>query len=204
MATPNFATVNASKYFAFGLAQFTDEGEYDYELTQLNFDDAILNARSGLKELGWEKINKCEGRSYPARFFAEKISYWNYCGTEFKLTVQACAVSGYYEGATFDWCAKLEVDLGGWYGYEEYDLSDDLEKCCIEENWCQNRGLSKIFAKSIEKIIMREFEKITDECEKVFERNSERVLVCTGTFSNGEAVYADASSPKAQIMARIA
>ena len=216
MSAPNFAKANASKYFAFGFNQYftqeyVDECELDQELvgqydevgTQINFDDTIGNVHWELSKKGWHDIKEYDrDRSYPSRFFAEKYIEFDYCNAHITIRARACATSAYYEGATFDWDGHLIVEGERYWDYNnggEYDLPDtegNLEQWVVEDDWFNNLGLDKIHAKNVVARIEREFEKLTDEAEKVFQQYSERVLVCGGIFSNGEAIYYDADSLK--------
>lgn len=216
MSAPNFAKANASKYFAFGFNQyFTQEyvdecgldqelvGQYDEVDTQINFDDTIANVRCELKQKGWYEIQDNDhDRSYPSSFFAENCIEFNFCRARITIKVRACVTSAYYEGATFDWAGELIVEGERYWDYNnggEYDLPDyldALERLVVEDDWFDNIGLDKIHSKNVVARIEREFEKLTDEAEQVFQQYSERVLVCGGIFSNGEAIYYDADSLK--------
>jgi hypothetical protein len=216
MSAPNFAKCNASKYFCFGFNQYftqeyVDECELDQELvgqydevgTQINFDDTLGNVRWELKNKGWEEIEEYDNNySYHSKFFAEKTIEFDFCNAHITIRARACATSAYYEGATFDWDGHLIVEGERYWDYNnggEYDLPDyldGLERLVVEDDWFDNIGLDKIHAKNVVVRIEQEFEKLTDEAEKVFQQYSERVLVCGGIFSNGEAIYYDADSLK--------
>lgn len=216
MSAPNFAKCNASKYFCFGFNQYftqeyVDECELDQELvgqydevgTKINFDDTLGNVRWELKNKGWEEIEEYDNNySYHSKFFAEKTIEFDFCNAHITIRARACATSAYYEGATFDWDGHLIVEGERYWDYNnggEYDLPDyldGLERLVVEDDWFDNIGLDKIHAKNVVARIEREFEKLTDEAEKVFKLYSERVLVCGGIFSNGEAIYYDADSLK--------
>lgn len=216
MSTPNFAKQNASKYFAFGFNQYftqeyVDECELDQELvgqydevgTQINFDDTIGNVHWELSHKGWHDIEEYDrDRSYPSRYFAEKCIEFNFCRARITIKVRACVTSAYYDGATFDWVGELIVEGERYWDYNnggEYDLPDYLDKLetlVVQDDWFDNLGLDKIHAKNVVARIEREFKKLTDEAEQVFQQYSERVLVCGGIFSNGEAIYYDADSLK--------
>lgn len=216
MSAPNFAKCNASKYFAFGFNQYytqeiieangwddVEVGEFDEIGTQMNFDDTMCNVLCELKNKGWEKIEEYDNNySYQSKFFAEKTIEFDYCNAHITIRARACATSAYYEGATFDWDGHLIVEGERYWDYNnggEYDLPDtegNLEQWVVEDDWFGNLGLDKIHAKNVVARIEREFEKLTDEAEKVFQQYSERVLVCGGIFSNGEAIYYDADSIK--------
>ena len=216
MSAPNFAKQNASKYFCFGFNQYftqeyVDECELDQELvgqydevgTQINFDDTIGNVRGELKNKGWEEIEEYDNNySYHSKFFAEKTIEFDFCNAHITIRARACATSAYYEGATFDWDGHLIVEGERYWDYNnggEYDLPDtegNLEQWGVEDDWFDNLGLDKIHAKNVVARIEREFEKLTAEAEKVFQQYSDRVLVCGGIFSNGEAIYYDADSLK--------
>lgn len=222
MSTPNFKVENASKIYAFGTNVYVTQedidegyreqdelGEFDWETTQENYDCDLANAMYELIGKGWEKCKGYDGdRSYPGSYFAEKTGKFYYGNTLFEITIKAKAVSGYYEGATFDYDASLRVlpEHNYWY---EYDLFGNYEFCkdyVIDDNLLENLGLSKIHAKNVVKKVYDELQKLQDEAEEVFQMCSEYRLGCAGIFSNGEAIYYDTEncSKREELKAQLA
>jgi len=202
MSTPNFATANASKIFAFGSNKYYDQetidannypqewlGEYDECRTQDDFDFSIESCKSALLRLGWDEIDENDGdRSYNTHYFAERVKAVEIAGITAYVKVQAGSTSGYYSGANFDWSASVELDSI----YDEYELTGRYALTAedvIKDGWLENRGMCKIQAKNIIKRIYETFRNLVEECEDVFEQCSENRLACIGIFSNGEAIY---------------
>lgn len=222
MSTPNFKVENASKYYVFGTNVYVTQedidegyreqeqlGQFDEWATQDNFDCDLANAKYELIGKGWKESKGYDGdRSYTGCYFAEKTSEFYYGGTSFEITIQAKAVSGYYEGATFDYDASLRVFPEHNYDFD-YDLFGNYkfcEKFVIDDNLLDNLGMSKIHAKNVVKKVYDELQKLQDEAEEVFQMYSEYRLGCAGIFSNGEAIYYDTEncSKREELKAQLA
>lgn len=225
MSTANFAKCNTGKIYAFGSNVYAtkemielngwqgiiDEDDFLEDETRLNYEDTLDWVVNELTErLGWDEDNEYDGdRNYCGHYFAQKERQFDYCGIRFEICVRAKTVSGYYEGATFDFdsCVRMynlenkcfyyeeiaSFDLEGYYAFEQRDV--------VDTNLCGNVGLSKIHAKGIYDRVMSERKKIVDELERVYAEHCEHELLCVGFFSNGEAVYEDANSKRAALKA---
>ena len=208
MSTANFMNPNTSKYYVFGTNVYVTQedidegyrdedqlGQFDELATQDNFDCDLDNAKYELiRSKGWSESKGLDGdRSYPGNYFAEKSTWIPCCQNGAEIVIKAKAVSGYYEGATFDYDAWLYVYDS--HGYStSYDLFGNYEVCeedVVEDDWYLNKGLSKIHAEHIIRRIHAELQKLCDEAESVFQMYSEYRLGCMGHGSNGEAFYYD-------------
>lgn len=205
MSTPNFALKNASRYFVFGTPVYytqedIDANELDQDLldhfdeigTEVNYEAGKENVALELKANGWHDIEECDGdRSYPTILFSEKTKTISFGSTSVDITVQAGCTSGYYEAANFDWFATVKADgmIEGWHETFEYD-SDELEADdVINDNWLDNKGLSKIHAAHIIRKIEAIIDELKNEAELVFSLYCDEEMYCTWRASNGEAGY---------------
>lgn len=205
MSTPNFALINASRYFVIGMpVYYTQEdidandmdqellGEYDEIGTEINAQSAIDDVSCELNAKGWSNIDECDGdRSYPTSLFSEKTKTVSIGNVDIDITVQAGCTSGYYQGANFDWFAKVQVSgmIDGWNEQYEYE-ADELEADdVIRDNWYNNIGLSKIHAVHIIKKIEAIIDGLKNEAELAFSKYCDEELFCAWRSFNGEAGY---------------
>lgn len=205
MSTPNFALKNASRYFVFGTpVYYTQEdidaneldqnllGEYDELGTDFYFEAAKDNVAYELLAKGWRHIDECDNeRSYPTSFFSEKTKTINIGYVDIDITMKAGCTSGYYQGANFDWFAKVKVSgmIDGWNEQYEYE-ADELEADdVIRDNWYNNIGLSKIHAVHIIKKIEAIIDGLKNEAELAFSKYCDEELFCAWRSFNGEAGY---------------
>lgn len=200
MSTPNFALKNASRYFVFGMpVYYTQEdidengmdqdllGEYDELDTEANYDAATDNVYYALKAKGWHNIDECDGdRSYPTHLFAQKVESF-FCGdTPIDVIIKAGCTSGYYEAANFDWFVKVRIDCDDTALYEPDELDgNDV----IEQNWYDNKGLSKIHAAHIIHKIEAIIDELKNEAELAFSMYCDEEMYCAYQCPNGEAGY---------------
>lgn len=203
MSAPNFKHVNTSKYYVFGTAKYYTEdelkenggdlslvGQYDEDGTQIDFEDALYNCKGELCGKGWSKEDESDGDfSYPATFFASKVKHVFCAGVEIDVTLSAKAVSGYYEAATFDYEADFEVRNKSGYYVGQYDEKYMTEESVISDDFCANKGLSKIQAKNIIRKVYEALQAMKDEAEEVFSMFSECECVVAYSCSNGETGY---------------
>ena len=209
MSTPNFSRCNSSKIFAYGFNKYYDEetikdndldesliGQYDESQTECDYEWSQENCIELLKEKGYHSVDE-EWRD-DWKVLARKSKSLRFCGIDLEITIEANTKSGYYEGAQFDWDADLEVyytyhECGYiWHENNQYDLTGDYEvdtDNVIDDNWLDNKGLSKIHAEKLIKKIREVRDELIREVEDVFEQCCEHELVCGGIFSNGEAIY---------------
>ena len=158
--------------------------------TEIDYKDAIINCKHALISKGWNEEDECDGnRNYPACVFASKGIDINVEGVQIYATLKAMSVSGYYEGATFDYEAEFDVYDKDDYHVGTYDDEGITEEEIICENWCNNVGLSKIHARRIMQRIEKAVQSLKDEAEGVFSMYCEDECVCAAVFSNGEAIY---------------
>lgn len=222
MATNNFAIPNASRYYAFGMNKYITQddidandldqdclGEFDWDQTQCDFEYTLSDCKSKLLSLGWHEDEGTDGdRNYCGSYFAYKYKWVEVAGVQCKVSIRAKCVSAYYEGATFDYDFNpLQViDRNGYYIGPEYDLLGDYEvdeESVIDDDWCCNRGLSKIHAKRIISKINEAKKALIDEAENAFSYACEHELVKIWQGSNGEAGYGPASNRRCQLKAAI-
>lgn len=205
MSAPNFSRTNTSKIYAFGLNhEITqadiDENGLDQDLLgeyENDFDYSLESCVYDLAQKDWNEIDENNGdRNYPTQYFAEKSVTFQTGASRVSVIVKAGYTAAYYEGANFDFCVSCVLTGPNDYGYwcsEEYNLQEyDIdESVVIDDNWYNNKGMSKIQAKNIIKKINKAVEDLTSECEAVFAQCCDKTLACAGVFSNGEGVYVE-------------
>lgn len=205
MSTPNFALKNASRYFVFGTPVYytqedIDENELDQDLldhydeigTEINYSDVKHNVAYELKAKGWHDIDECDGdRSYPTTLFSEKTKTISFGNTSVDITIQAGCTAGYYEAANFDWFATVKADgmIEGWHETFEYDYDELEADDVINDNWLDNKGLSKIHAAHIIRKIEAIIDELKNEAELAFSIYCDEEMYCAYQCFNGEAGY---------------
>ena len=210
MSTPNFALKNASRYFVFGTPVYytqedIDANELDQDLldhfdeigTEVNYEAGKENVAWELKAKGWHDIDECDGdRSYPTAIFSEKTKTISFGSTSVDITVQAGCTSGYYEAANFDWFANIKTYRKVDYYYEtcNYDYNDLTADDVIDDNWLDNKGLSKIHAARIIRKIEAVIDELKNEAELAFSKCCDEEMFCAWQAFNGEAGYSKAGT----------
>ena len=210
MSTPNFALKNASRYFVFGTPVYytqedIDANELDQDLldhfdeigTEVNYEAGKENVACELKAKGWHDIEECDGdRSYPTTLFSEKTKTISLGSTSVDITVQAGCTSGYYEAANFDWFANIKTYRKVDYYYEtcNYDYNDLTADDVIDDNWLDNKGLSKIHAARIIRKIEAIIDELKNEAELAFSKCCDEEMFCAWQAFNGEAGYSKAGN----------
>ena len=210
MSTPNFALKNASRYFVFGTPVYytqedIDANELDQDLldhfdeigTEVNYEAGKENVAWELKAKGWHDIDECDGdRSYPTAIFSEKTKTISFGSTSVDITVQAGCTSGYYEAANFDWFANIKTYRKVDYYYEtcNYDYNDLTADDVIDDNWLDNKGLSKIHAARIIRKIEAVIGDLKNEAELAFSKCCDEEMFCAWQAFNGEAGYSKAGT----------
>ena len=205
MSTPNFALKNASRYFVFGTPVYytqedIDANELDQDLldhfdeigTEVNYEAGKENVAYELKVKGWHDIEECDGdRSYPTSLFSEKTVSIKCGDNTIDVTIQAGCTSGYYEAANFDWFANIKTYRKVDYYYEtcNYDYNDLTADDVIDDNWLDNKGLSKIHAARIIRKIEAVIDELKNEAELAFSKYCDEEMFCAWRASNGEAGY---------------
>lgn len=205
MSTPNFALKNASRYFVFGTPVYytqedIDANELEQDLldhfdeigTEVNYEAGKENVAWELKAKGWHDIEECDGdRGYPTILFSEKTKTISFGSTSVDVTVQAGCTSGYYEAANFDWFANIKTYRKVDYYYEtcNYDYNDLSADDVIDDNWLDNKGLSKIHAARIIRKIEAVIDELKNEAELVFSKYCDEEMFCAWQAFNGEAGY---------------
>ena len=186
MSTPNFALKNASRYFVFGTPVYytqedIDANELDQDLldhfdeigTEVNYEAGKENVAYELKVKGWHDIEECDGdRSYPTSLFSEKTVSIKCGDNTIDVTIQAGCTSGYYEAANFDWFVNIKTYRKAEYYYEtcNYDYNDLTADDVIDDNWLDNKGLSKIHAARIIRKIEAVIDELKNEAELAFSK----------------------------------
>lgn len=210
MSTPNFALKNASRYFVFGTPVYytqedIDANELDQDLldhfdeigTEVNYESGKENVACELKAKGWHDIDECDGdRSYPTIVFSEKTKTISFGSTSVDITVQAGCTSGYYDAANFDWFANIKTYRKVDYYFEtcEYDYNDLTADDVIDDNWLDNKGLSKIHAARIIRKIEAVIDDLKNEAELAFSKCCDEEMFCAWQAFNGEAGYSKAGT----------
>jgi hypothetical protein len=205
MSTPNFALTNASRYFVLGMPVYytqekIDERELDQDLlgmydeldTEANYDADKENVACELKAKGWHDIEECDNdRSYPTSLFSEKTVSIKCGDNSIDITIQAGCTSGYYQAANFDWFVNIKTYRKVDYYYEtcDYDYNDLSADDVINDDWCENKGMSKIHAAHILRKIESIIDDLKNEAELAFSQYCEEELFCDFVAFNGEAGY---------------
>ena len=210
MSTPNFALKNASRYFVFGTPVYytqedIDANELDQDLldhfdeigTEVNYEAGKENVALELKANGWHDIEECDGdRSYPTIVFSEKTKTISFGSTSVDITVQAGCTPGYYEAANFEWFANIKTYRKVDYYFEtcDYDYNDLTADDVIDDNWLDNKGLSKIHAARIIRKIEAVIDDLKNEAELAFSKCCDEEMFCAWQAFNGEAGYSKAGT----------
>ena len=179
MATANFYTKNASKYFAF---EDKEDEFFDYK-------EFIEDLGYFFEERGFDQsanYNWCT--SEDAREVATISADRQYGGVSVEIQITAILRSGYYAGACFDWIPKFCIHT------QDFDeIPDETLLCELLEYYSDMpAGMAKIQARNAEKWFQRTFDSLVEETEKCMSEASDHTLVCTARFSNGEAMYSKA------------
>lgn len=180
MATCNFPQVKTSRYYTGGLNSEYDEAEIDFEYHG-EIDNIIFALEQKYDWFAYEKYLRDDGKIFACREIDVK-----YGGTEFTIELDAVVYAGYYAGWVFDVKSTVRI------GFDEYDLElgyDFDPSIIIDDNWCDNLGLSKIQAKNIAKKIDGIFRAEESNAEKAFAEWCEDELQVSARFSNGETWY---------------
>lgn len=170
MSTNNFHNKNASRIFAFEVAD-----EWDW-------NDMKLNIRSELKAKGWvndDSTPNSELRSYPASVISRKTEEHF---TGLALTVKAIVRSGYYMGGNLDWELEWSMQGSDWDEPNEKDIEDGIAY------WRGHRRLAKAHASKAMTWSEDIKDKLITELETIYEQFT-TPLRKVAQFSNGEAIY---------------
>lgn len=205
MSTPNFALKNASRYFVIGKPVYytqedIDENGLDQDLvgvcdrvsTHMNYVDDKDNVAYELKTKGWHDIDEHDwDRSYPTALFSEKTVSIKYGGNRLDVTIQAGCTDGYYQTANFDWFGSIKIYRRVDYYYEtcDYDYNDLTADDVINDDWYENKGMSKIHAAHILRKIESIIDDLKNEAELAFSMFCDEELYCAWQANNGEAGY---------------
>ena len=175
MSTPNFALKNASRYFVFGVPVFytqeeIDERELDQDLlgefdelgTDFNYDADKGNVAYELKAKGWHDIEECDGDR----------SYPTSLFSEKTVSIK---------------CGDNSLDITCDYDYNDL-TADDV----INDDWYENKGLSKIHAAHIFRKIESIIDDLKNEAECAFSKYCDEEMFCAWQSFNGEAGYSAA------------
>ena len=205
MSTPNFALKNASRYFVIGKPVYytqedIDENGLDQDLvgvcdrvsTHMNYVDDKDNVAYELKTKGWHDIDEHDwDRSYPTALFSEKTVSIKYGGNRLDVTIQAGCTDGYYQAANFDWFGSIKIYRRVDYYYEtcDYDYNDLTADDVINDDWYENKGMSKIHAAHILRKIESIIDDLKNETELAFSMFCDEELYCAWQANNGEAGY---------------
>lgn len=205
MSTPNFALTNASRYFVLGMPVYytqeeIDERELDQDLlgmydeldTEANYDADKENVACELKAKGWHDIEECDNdRSYPTSLFSEKTVSIKCGDNSIDITIQAGCTSGYYQAANFDWFVNIKTyrKVDCYYETCDYDYNDLSVDDVINDDWYENKGMSKIHAAHILRKIESIIDDLKNEAGLAFSQYCEEELFCDFVAFNGEAGY---------------
>lgn len=211
MATSNFYMTRTSKIYAFGMDKYYTQEDVDYGRVDADmvgeFDDVrteedyyytIDYARELLEIRGYTIDNDRgadfgNGSCYYGMGIAYKSQTIRVAGLEIDLTIKIGYIGAYYEGACFDaYVSATVMDARDkWQGYvASYENADEItETEIVAENFCGNKGLSKIQAGNIARRVSDAVARLRMEAEEVFEQCCEERLGVVATGGNGETVY---------------
>ena len=183
MSAPNFAVLNARKYYVVSEVP-------EYTGLQLPGWETIKEDSPG----SWEKGNGLE-RSYPGAYIMEKTVWLEFCkGEQYSVTAKIILRSGYYSGAVLDWnifgdsyTGALSEYRGGLEEFSSEIVSGYLESLEYYNGW--NKGFQKIMRPRFLDKLSKALAGLVEECENICRDLSEDTYICGGIFSNGEAVY---------------
>ncbi len=189
MATANFKCENASAYYCFGSG-------YD----QLDYRIHLENSQQCFEQRGWEADDgwdRCN--NFPGRYFACKTLWATVCGEEWvPVTLKCKAVSGYYDGACYDFDINIDgctYDLGA-YPYDENEALDALDLYArYHPSRNYSPALQRANAPHLAARVNRLIQTLAAEAEELFATLCTDKLVCVARFSNGEAIYQRADNP---------
>ncbi|MBP5457107.1 MAG: hypothetical protein J6Y37_11440 [Paludibacteraceae bacterium] len=199
MSTPNFKTTNARRIYAFDDYTTTlDENDNEVEVLKDSWDwenDKEWVAEA-LKEEGFSEASETCVKSMDGCAPIAEKSLW--LGRKYDnnvvIRVEVFMRGGHYSGANLDWDITIGLE-SSWnnFSMSEYssleDLVDDLADDWEEGSYWGNPGMAKIQRKNFIGYVEHEINKQIDAIEASLATKCEMVLVCTGIFSNGEAVY---------------
>lgn len=200
MATPNFCMANCSRYFVIGSNKYITQddidandwdqdllGQFDDDLTYVDFEEEKEDIICGLKAIGWHRSN------------GDEIAYRNedvyYGGCQISLEITAEINLGYYDGACMDFGGKVTVYDRDGYQVDTYDMFGNYasdEDTVTADNWTGIQGLSNIQAANIIRHLESVIDSLKNEAEKVFSQFAEYELYCAWIAGNGEAGYREA------------
>lgn len=199
MSTPNFRKENANDFYV--IYDPEEENPWFYEDICENL---IANAES------WEDISKNDiwtsERHLPMHSIVSKESLISFGGMTFTVSAEIGIRSGYYSGANLDYEVSIASDWcgGDLDGDDAADLVEAFVEDCYDdyeyERWGWNAGLASMLKKKLTSRLCKAVQNMVDECEKICQRSCDEEYVCTGIFSNGEAVY-EKKSPRSELKA---
>lgn len=195
MSCPNFYKVNARNYYVIEPTYVDEDGNkvrkgyYDFE-NDIESACYIGNAR-GFKQ----------GGTYvpymDAHPIMEKEIWQNYGKTEigeFLFTKQIFINQGRYLGANFDWnfsicdCYGNKWDFCDFSSKESF-ISEIVKKWKLTAVDAWNEGLAKIHEKNVKKWLEKVVDEVLDETDNFCKELCDNEYICSGVFSNGEAIY---------------
>lgn len=181
MSTPNFSHVNTNNIYT--INNCLDFAQYDCQTCLESFDWELC-----------DEYDKLSNRNYPATIIGEKTKCIYVGGASIDIKAQAKIVSGYYNGACFDFdCCVSVYDYDG-YNVNNYECIADIDEyididTIKNDNWTGFKGLSTIHASHIYKAMQQAVDALKNEAEKAFSNSCDNQLTCVTIFNNGEAIY---------------
>lgn len=194
MATANFNVNNASKYYVFD--EYTKD-EDDQEVLRdwddwcfLNQDIQYMGTLSGFTPIPQNNMEwrNMYGVNDP---LLDKV----YQNKYYTFAAGIGLNSGYYAGACFDFDISVCFAGGERFNLSEYRdiqefaeyLVDDLLEWGELSDW--NPGIKAMNRKKVVAYLVKELQKVAEDCEKFMADNCEGIYKCVGRFDTGSAIY---------------
>lgn len=195
MSTPNFCRYEASKYYAIGITDETENDEFIYDDTKDNvfYELKTLPKETSYRFYEYDERNMYQlfNRSYGGSYIGSIELSKYICDIEITVIIHAVLSGGYYQGATLDYISEIQIDRNDYNDFENFQKYFDYKD--LEYYSELPVGMLKIQSKNIEKFVRFAYAELTGQIEKVYEKFCDVKLVKTAQFSNGEAIYEKAS-----------
>lgn len=212
MSCPNFHKTNARNYYVIsdyivdedGIERMKDSYDYDFDM------DCTCNYAHD--EKNYTIVDRTDRDNYNDSMdsipILEKSSWENFSKSEYgfcsiKIKQEIFVLCGHYSGANYDWDIEVHFNHGETLRLSQYDDIEDLVEDAYEawecnlsvfytEGW--EKGFIKMQKKNFKKWLSELINKASDEADDFCKSVCDEEYVCTGIFSNGEAVYTKVSA----------
>jgi len=177
MSTHNYLTINISKVYAIEL-----KNEYEYD----NFKENFIYEVAKMFNKSYEDCTPYAGHNFS--FANRNFPSTNIASVSFDsiynvhIYIHFYLTAGYYEGA----CLDYDIEFGSENTKNNFTISNYIYLDELLEDIIEYRMIKDIDAKSKLQFILYNMIRVAEEvCQKL----SDRSLICSRTFSNGECLY---------------